>query len=68
MNQLENLLSRIEQVMDRYDAEHDTAPGLPRVTHTDMVILETLKEIIYYLQANEQDSELEEFLKLWNIQ
>ena len=44
MKLIEHLINRIEGVLDRYDPENDIAPG-PRVTHTDMMLLESLKTL-----------------------
>jgi len=41
---MQSLISQFEAIHDRYDANYDIAPG-PRVTHTDMMLLQSIKTL-----------------------
>jgi hypothetical protein len=41
--------NELELVSRRYDPENDLIPGAPKVTHTDYVIIEALKESIAHI-------------------
>ena len=54
MADIQQTTLKLTQLMAKYDPEHDTTPGLPVVTFTDMTILEILVDVLTLLDELQQ--------------
>ncbi len=54
------ILASLERISRKYNAENDTIPGAPAVTHTDMAITDAIVNLVSIIEEQQKTIERHE--------